>query len=400
MNYFRTHTKATASCNLTIQLTTTNVTTNSPYNGQIAVLVTNGTSPYTYELVGVTTSNNIVPSTYTFYNLEPFKLYRVNVTDANGCMATATARLQYVSPPPPDNLSSRDYDYLIITMEDTTPFVFANEDPISYYTNGFAFTTFMWSKLYLNRNWYSKEGFIDIVDRNNISHPEFNENPPFDLYPTTNRVLNSYITVSGCDYSGADRTNYYGNSYPTYGKIEYIINVHKYITEQKKELELDLYGGWVNYIPKYPVKISFRAIKNGEPYSKLWVKGTTRLREQINGNLVTYSYVSSNDLINNELQNKVVWFMDEPVGKHYRVVDYNTTDRIYYKGNALTGTIMLMQNQGFEVQNDTDRFYLFPHIYKNLPGISATSTKQYIAKIKLTGYSIDSSFNPSQIDIK
>jgi hypothetical protein len=400
MNYFRTHTKATTLCNLTIRLQTTDATTNNPYNGQITVYVTNGTSPYTYELVGVTTSNNIVPSIYTFYNLEPFKLYRVNVTDANGCMASATASLQYVSPPPPNNLSSRDYDYLIITMEDTTPFVFANEDPISYYKLGFVSNTYMWSKLYLNQNWYSKEGFIDMRYRNNLSHPEFNENPPFDLYPTTNRVLNSYITVSGFDYLGADRTNFYGNSYPTNGKIEYIINVHKYITEQKKELKLDLYGGWVNYIPKYPVKISFIAIKNGEPYSKLWVKGTTRLYEQIDGTFVYYSYISSNDLINNELQNKVVWFMQTAGGKHFRVVDYNTTDRIYYKGGPQIGMIMLMQNQGFEVQNDTDRFYLFPHIYKNLPGISATPTEQYIAKIKLTGYSIDSSFNPSQIEIK
>ena len=393
MNYFRTHTKATTPCNLTIRLQTTNATTNNPYNGQITVLVTNGTSPYTYELVGITTSNNIVPSIYTFYNLEPFKLYRVNVTDANGCMASATARFQYVSPPPPNDLSSRDYDYLIITMEDTTPFVFVDEAPEIYYNLGFLSNAYMLSKLYLS------EGFVDMRDRNKISYPVFYENPPYDMYPTTNRVLNSYITVSGIDFLGSDRTNYYGNSYPTNGKIEYIINVHKYITEQKKALELKLYGEWANYTPKYPVKISFRAIKNGEPYSKLWFKGAARLYEQINGNWVTYSYVSSNDLINNELQNKVVWFMSAPIGRHYRVVDSNTTNKIYYKGNALNGSIMLMQNQGFEVQNDTNRFNLFSHIYKNLPGISSSNTK-HIADIKLTGYSINSSFNPSQISIK
>jgi hypothetical protein len=71
---------------LIVTITTSNVKCNGEENGSAFVNVSNGTAPYTY------TWNNSLPNLNGFQNLAQ-GLYDVTVTDANGCMGIASAKV-------------------------------------------------------------------------------------------------------------------------------------------------------------------------------------------------------------------------------------------------------------------------------------------------------------------
>ena len=76
------------------------------YNGlgTIAVEITSGIAPYTYEIVDIDnagasneTVTNVINNTKTFYNLAPGN-YTINITDASGCTVTTTPNVTINNP--------------------------------------------------------------------------------------------------------------------------------------------------------------------------------------------------------------------------------------------------------------------------------------------------------------